>query len=63
MCDEVPYGPDDADPGRCAAIGRALADNRAVLGVIGPWSSSCAPLLTVLNRAPGPPPLISPSAT
>jgi branched-chain amino acid transport system substrate-binding protein len=63
VCDEVPYGSDDSDPARCVRIARALASNQAVLGVIGPWSSTCAPMLAVLNRARGPVSVISASAT
>jgi branched-chain amino acid transport system substrate-binding protein len=63
VCDEVPYGSEESDPGTCARIARALAPNRAVLGVIGPWSSSCAPMLSILNRSPGPVAMISASAT
>jgi branched-chain amino acid transport system substrate-binding protein len=62
-CDEVPYGSDESDPRKCARTARAAAENRAVLGVIGPWSSSCAPLVSLLNRAPGPVAVVSPSAT
>jgi branched-chain amino acid transport system substrate-binding protein len=55
VCDEVSPGSDDSDPARCARIARALAPNHAVLGVVGPWSTTCATtLLPVLNRATGP---------
>jgi branched-chain amino acid transport system substrate-binding protein len=63
VCDEVPYGSDESDPRKCARTARAAAENPAVLGVIGPWSSSCASLLTILNGADGPVALVSPSAT
>jgi branched-chain amino acid transport system substrate-binding protein len=63
VCDEVPYGSDESDPRKCARTARAVAENPAVLGVIGPWSSSCAPLVSLLNRAPGPVAVVSPSAT
>jgi ABC-type branched-subunit amino acid transport system substrate-binding protein len=63
VCDEVPHGSDESDPAKCERIARALAPNRAVLGVIGPWSSGCAPMLPILNRAAGPVAVISPSAT
>jgi branched-chain amino acid transport system substrate-binding protein len=63
VCNEVPLGSDDSDEERCQGIAGAIAANDAVLGVIGPWSSSCAALLTVLNAAPKPPPVISASAT
>jgi branched-chain amino acid transport system substrate-binding protein len=60
VCDEVSPGSDDSDPARCARIARAVAPNRAVLGVIGPWSTKCATtMLPVLNRGPGPVAVIS----
>jgi len=59
-CDEVAYGSDDSNPARCARIARAVAPNQAVLGVIGPWSTTCAStMLPALNRAPGPVAVIS----
>jgi branched-chain amino acid transport system substrate-binding protein len=63
VCSEVSHGSDESDPVRCLRIAHALAPNRAVLGVIGPWSSTCASMLAVLNRAPGPLAVVSPSAT
>jgi branched-chain amino acid transport system substrate-binding protein len=55
VCDEVSPGSDDSDPARCDRIARAAASNQSVLGVIGPWSTTCATtLLPALNRAPGP---------
>jgi branched-chain amino acid transport system substrate-binding protein len=63
VCDEVPYGSESSDPRTCDRNARALAANRAVLGVIGPWSSSCAAMLSILNRAPGPVAMVSASAT
>jgi branched-chain amino acid transport system substrate-binding protein len=63
VCDEVPYGSDESDPRKCARTARAAGDNPAVLGVIGPWSSSCATLVSLLNRARGPVAVVSPSAT
>jgi branched-chain amino acid transport system substrate-binding protein len=63
VCDEVPYGSDESDPRKCARTARAAAGNPSVLGVIGPWSSSCASLITILNRADGPVAVVSPSAT
>ena len=61
VCDEVPYGSDESDSRKCARTARAAAENPAVLGVIGPWSSSCASLVTLLNRARVA--VVSPSAT
>jgi hypothetical protein len=59
-CDEISPGSDDSDPVRCDRIARAVAPNRAVVGVIGPWSTSCATtMLPALNRAPGPVSVIS----
>jgi branched-chain amino acid transport system substrate-binding protein len=63
VCNEVPQGADDSDADRCESIAHAIASNDTVLGVISPWSSSCAPLLTVLNRSPGPVAVISASAS
>lgn len=60
VCDEISPGSDDSDPARCDRIARAVAPNRAVLGVIGPWSTTCATtMLPALNRAPGPVSVIS----
>jgi branched-chain amino acid transport system substrate-binding protein len=63
VCDEVPYGSDESDPRKCRRTARAVAANPAVLGVIGPWSSSCAAMVSVLNRAEPPVVVVSPSAT
>jgi branched-chain amino acid transport system substrate-binding protein len=63
VCDEIPYGSESSDPRTCARSARALAANPAVLGVIGPWSSSCGAMISILNRARGPVSMISPSAT
>jgi branched-chain amino acid transport system substrate-binding protein len=60
VCDEISPGSEDSDPVRCDRIARAVAPNRAVLGVIGPWSTTCATtMLPALNRAPGPVSVIS----
>ena len=41
---------------KCARNARAFAENRSVLGVIGPLTSDCAAhMLATLNRAPGGP--------
>jgi branched-chain amino acid transport system substrate-binding protein len=63
VCDEVPYGADGSDPRKCARTARAVAKNGGVLAVIGPWSSSCGPMLSILNRGSGPVAVVSPSAT
>jgi branched-chain amino acid transport system substrate-binding protein len=63
VCDEVPYGSDGSDPRKCARTARAAARDPAVLGVIGPWSSNCGALISLLNRARGPVAVVSPSAT
>lgn len=60
VCDEFLTGGEDSDPTRCARVARAVAPNSAVVGVIGPWSTTCAnTMLPPLNRAPGPPSVIS----
>jgi branched-chain amino acid transport system substrate-binding protein len=50
---------------RCASNAKAYADNDSVIGVIGPYNSSCATAaIPIANRArPGPLTVISPSAT
>jgi DNA-binding SARP family transcriptional activator/ABC-type branched-subunit amino acid transport system substrate-binding protein len=42
------------DPSACAANARAYGANPSVLGVVGPFTSTCAKLqIPILNRAPG----------
>ena len=54
-CDEWAARPEDA-PEKCAAGAAAYAGTRDVVGVIGPFFSSCAIVqLPILNRAPGGP--------
>jgi branched-chain amino acid transport system substrate-binding protein len=57
LCDETTAASsDDSDPARCRQNARAIARNRSVIAVAGPWSSTCAlEMLPVLNRAPGGP--------
>ena len=64
-CDDATAQAGGTDPKRCRANGRGYADNRSVIGVIGPFESVCAPaLLPPLNRAPdGPLGIVSPTAT
>jgi YVTN family beta-propeller protein len=53
------------DPNKCAANAKAYADNRDVLGVIGPFNSGCAfEQIAILNRAPeGPLAMVSSTTT
>ena len=61
---------DDATPsgvvfGACTATAHEYAENRSVIGVVGPLVSGCAMFeIPILNRAPrGPVPIVSPSTT
>jgi YVTN family beta-propeller protein len=63
-CDDSRPG-EGADPGVCAANGRAYALDPSLAGVIGAYNSFCSGIeLPALNTAPsGPVPLVSPSNT
>jgi branched-chain amino acid transport system substrate-binding protein len=52
-CEETDAKTGIPSPEKCARNARALAENRSVLGVIGPLSSNCAThMLATLNEAP-----------
>jgi branched-chain amino acid transport system substrate-binding protein len=54
VCDEASARTGLPDARKCARLGKALARDRSVIGVIGPVSSTCAlAMLATLNRAPG----------
>jgi branched-chain amino acid transport system substrate-binding protein len=54
VCDEASARTGQPDAGKCSRLGKALARNRSVVGVIGPVSSVCTlAMLATLNRAPG----------
>jgi branched-chain amino acid transport system substrate-binding protein len=54
-----------ASPAHCVANAHAYARDKSVIGVIGPWATSCSQVeIPILNRAPGGPiAMISPSNT
>jgi branched-chain amino acid transport system substrate-binding protein len=55
-CEETSAKTGLPSPEKCARNARAFAENRSVLGVIGPLTSDCAThMLATLNRAPGGP--------
>ena len=55
-CEETSAKTGLPSPEKCARNARAFAENRSVLGVIGPLVSDCAThMLATLNRAPGGP--------
>jgi branched-chain amino acid transport system substrate-binding protein len=64
-CDASTADSGQSDPGKCAANAKAYAADPAVLGVVGPYNSSCALVeLPILNRAAGGPvALVSPSTS
>jgi DNA-binding SARP family transcriptional activator/ABC-type branched-subunit amino acid transport system substrate-binding protein/outer membrane protein assembly factor BamB len=64
-CDSSTADSGQSDPGKCAANAKAYAADPAVLGVVGPYNSSCALVeVPILNRATGGPlALISPSTS
>jgi branched-chain amino acid transport system substrate-binding protein len=64
-CDETTPRSDESDPAKCRRNARSFAENRSVIAVAGPWSSTCAlAMLPILNRAPaGPLAAISGSTT
>ena len=56
MCEETSAETESPSPEKCARNARAFAENRSVMGVVGPLTSSCAThMLAILNRAPGGP--------
>jgi branched-chain amino acid transport system substrate-binding protein len=56
MCEETSAETESPSPEKCARNARAFAQNRSVMGVVGPLTSSCAThMLAILNRAPGGP--------
>ena len=56
MCEETSAETESPSPEKCARNARAFAENRSVMGVVGPLTSYCAThMLAILNRAPGGP--------
>ena len=64
-CDEMKARSDESDPAKCRRNARSFAQNRSVIAVAGPWTTTCAlEMLPILNRAPdGPLAAISGSTT
>jgi DNA-binding SARP family transcriptional activator/ABC-type branched-subunit amino acid transport system substrate-binding protein len=64
-CDDSTAQTSAADFYKCASNAKAFAETPALVGVIGPYDSSCASVeIPITNRAAsGPPALISPSNT
>jgi branched-chain amino acid transport system substrate-binding protein len=64
-CDDSNPQQDSGDLSKCAANAKLYAANRAVVGVVGTWSSHCAAVeIPILDAAPGGPlALVSPSNT
>ena len=60
-CDDSSAEEGNFTPGRCAASMRAYGENRAVVGVVGPFNSDCARAqIAIANEAPdGPLAMIS----
>jgi branched-chain amino acid transport system substrate-binding protein len=55
-CEETDAKTGAPSPEKCARNARAYAENRSVLGLVGPFTSACATeMLATLNRAPGGP--------
>jgi branched-chain amino acid transport system substrate-binding protein len=56
FCEETSAKTGGPSPAKCARNAHAFAENPAVMGVIGPLTSSCAThMLATLNKAPGGP--------
>jgi branched-chain amino acid transport system substrate-binding protein len=56
VCEETSAATGRVSPALCTRNARAFAENRSVLGMIGPLTSTCAAtVLPILNRAPGGP--------
>jgi DNA-binding SARP family transcriptional activator len=64
-CDDSTAQTNGADFYKCASNAKAFAETAGLVGVIGPYDSSCASVeIPITNRAAGAPPaLISPSNT
>jgi branched-chain amino acid transport system substrate-binding protein len=55
-CEETSAETGAPSPEKCAHNARAFAENRGVIGVVGPLTSNCAAhMLAALNKAPGGP--------
>lgn len=53
-CDDSTAAKGAWDPAKCSANGRAYANDKSVLGVLGTFNSGCSKLIIpILNRAPG----------
>jgi branched-chain amino acid transport system substrate-binding protein len=53
-CDDSTAQTGAWDPAKCSSNGRAYANDKSVLGVLGTFNSGCSKLmLPILNRAPG----------
>ncbi len=53
-CDDSTAAKGAWDPAKCTANGRAYANDKSVIGVLGTFNSGCTKLmLPILNRAPG----------
>ena len=53
-CDDSTAAKGAWDPAKCSANGRAYANDKSVLGVLGTFNSGCSKLIVpILNRAPG----------
>ena len=65
VCDDSTAQAGKWDSGKCNQNGRAYANNKSVIGVIGTYNSGCALIIIpVLNQAPdGPVAMVSPANT
>ena len=65
VCDDATAQAGKWDSGKCNQNGRAYANNKSVIGVIGTYNSGCALIIIpVLNQAPnGPVGMVSPANT